>query len=192
MFDQPFFQLGQGYVFEIQCEKFEYSGETFSTGIQDIDDSMVRPEYHRLEFTLSEGSDTFEQFETVKIYDVSNPQAPLPDPETEEFRLYLDAGFLHGVPEVTAKVMSWDKPKKILTLGDVSDQDPTQQDRTTGDLTINKFDTVVIIGDKSGAIWYSESVRDQDTPFNDSNTIQDEFHEIKILDPGDEHPFGFF
>ena len=30
MFDQPFFQLGRGYVFEIQCEKFEYSGEEFN------------------------------------------------------------------------------------------------------------------------------------------------------------------
>ncbi len=192
MFDQPFFQLGQGYVFEIQCEKFEYSGETFSTGIADVDDSMVRPDYHRLEFSLTEGSDTFEQFETVKIYDVSNPQSPLPDATAEAFRLYLDAGFLHGVPEVTAKVMSWNKPDKILTVGDVSDADPTQLDRDTGNVDINKFDNVMIVGDKSGAIWYSESVTEEEIAFNDSNTIQDEFHDIKIHDVGDTNPFGFY
>ena len=31
--DTPFFQLGQGYIYEIQCERFEYSGEDFNTGI---------------------------------------------------------------------------------------------------------------------------------------------------------------
>ena len=37
-FDVPFFQLGKGYIYELQCEKFEYSGEDFSTSYQDIDD----------------------------------------------------------------------------------------------------------------------------------------------------------
>lgn len=32
-----FYNLGQLYVFEMQCELFEYSNEVFSTGIDDID-----------------------------------------------------------------------------------------------------------------------------------------------------------
>jgi hypothetical protein len=40
-FDQPFYQLGKGYVFELQCEKFEYSGENFETGIEQIDTATV-------------------------------------------------------------------------------------------------------------------------------------------------------
>ena len=190
MFDQPFFQLGQGYVFEIQCEKFEYSGETFSTGIEDIDDSMKEPDYYRTEFTLSEGNNiSFKNYETVKIYDVSRPVA---GGDELDFRLYNDPGFLHDVPFVTGKVMEWNKPEKKLLLADVSDLDPDQMDRTTGDVTINKFDSVMIIGDSSGASWYSNKADEHDMAFNDSKTLQQEFHDIKILDLGDENPFGFF
>ena len=190
MFDQPFFQLGQGYVFEIQCEKFEYSGETFDTGIDDIDDSMKKPDYYRTEFTLEEGNDiSFVNYETVKIYDVSQPVA---GEDTLDFRLYKDPGYLHGVPFVTGKVMEFNKPDKKLLLSDMSDLDPDQMDRTTGDVTINKFDSVIIIGDTSEAAWYSNKADEHDMAFNDSKTLQQEFHDIKILDPGDENPFGFF
>ena len=30
MFDQPFFMLGKGYIFELQCEKFEQGHELFA------------------------------------------------------------------------------------------------------------------------------------------------------------------
>ena len=208
MFDQPFFQLGQGYVFEIQCEKFEYSGETFDTGIDEIDDSMKKPDYYRTEFTLEEGNDiSYVNYETVKMYDIYEIQEMLQvenlivgddthpvdiDKILTEFRLHKDSGVLGKVNIVTGKVMEWNKPDKKLLLSDVSNLDPNQIDRTTGDITINKFDNVVIVGDTSGATWYSSKAQEQDMAFNDSKTIQDEFHQIKILDPGDENPFGFF
>lgn len=186
MFDQPFFQLGQGYVYEIQCEKFEYSGETFSTGYEDIDDSMVKPDYYRIEFEMeSDGHLTFEQFEDVKIYNVT-------EEEQEEFRLFKDVGYLDGVEFVTGKVMDWNKKTGTLIVGDLSNLDPDQLDRDTGDTTINKFGTVVVIGERSGAIYYSSSAKDVDTAFNDSIQIQKEFDSMKILDPGDESPFGFY
>tara|TARA_R110002050_G_scaffold120397_1_gene238406 strand:+ start:1718 stop:2755 length:1038 start_codon:yes stop_codon:yes gene_type:complete len=188
MFDQPFFQLGQGYVFEIQCEKFEYSGETFDTGINTVDDAMVKPDYFRLEFDLTEGTDSFQEYETIKIYDVS---LPVSGDDTLDFRLYKDAGFLQNVPYSTGKVMEWNSVTKKLLVSDLSDYDPDQIDRTTGDVTKNKFDNVMIVGDKSAATWYSSKAEGHDMAFNDSKTIQDEFHQIKILDPGDENPFGF-
>ena len=36
-FQNPFYQLGKIYVFKLQCELFEYSSESFNTGIDDLD-----------------------------------------------------------------------------------------------------------------------------------------------------------
>lgn len=36
-FQNPFYQLGKIYVFRLQCELFEYSGEEIETGLGDID-----------------------------------------------------------------------------------------------------------------------------------------------------------
>ena len=73
MFDQPFFQLGKGYVFEIRCEKFEYSGERFSTGYEDIDDTPSTTDFYKTEFTMKDGgSFTFQNQERVTIYDISD------------------------------------------------------------------------------------------------------------------------
>lgn len=35
--ERPFYQLGKGYVWECQCELFEYSDEELNTGVADID-----------------------------------------------------------------------------------------------------------------------------------------------------------
>ena len=77
-FDQPFFQLGKGYIFELQCEKFEYSGEDFQTGIPQIDEVAGRSAFPQLEFAFKEGgTGTFQFQERVKIYDLSKkPKHP--------------------------------------------------------------------------------------------------------------------
>ena len=191
MFDQPFFQLGQGFVFEIQCEKFEFSGETFNTGIEAIDDTQVRPDYYRLEFTMENGGyETFKNFETVKVIDYKAVSETAGT--SGELRMFADPGFLKGVPYSTAKVMEWNKPKKKLLLGDFSEVDPDQKSYLSGDIDINKFDTVMVIGDETGAVWISEQANQMESAFTDNSTIQEEFNEIKILDLGDESPFGFF
>ena len=132
LFDQPFFQLGKGYVFEIQCEKFEYSGETFETGYYKVDDLGFRPDYYRMEFSVEEGGlETFQQQERVTIYDMSGLYlktqglyklavdgsddekylaVDYTDPETNTFDLYKDPGFLHEVTRVEGTVYDWDKP----------------------------------------------------------------------------------
>ena len=108
-----------------------------------------------------------------------------------EFRLYNDPGFLEGVPYVTATVFEWDKPNKKLTLGLFSNSDPDQKDSITAEIDVNKFSNVLVVGDTSGAQWYSTNASDGPIPFNDSTVIQDEFDIIKIEDPGDVNPFGF-
>ena len=37
----PFFQLGKLYVYKLQCELMQFSGERFTTGVDDIDDIAI-------------------------------------------------------------------------------------------------------------------------------------------------------
>jgi hypothetical protein len=236
-FDQPFFQLGRGYVFEIQCEKFEYSGESFSTGYDDVDEAHRQTDYYRAEFDVMPGDRTFEKGEPVVMYDLTgadpreiitgdgrrvlneedqwliatpfygdtylelateNDEAMVTNDRmffmatdnTTIFRLYKDPGFVRRVMTTRAVVMDWDKPAGKLVLGDLDEIDPQQQD-DYGDLTVNKHDTVLIYGLKSGARYVSTKVHPRPMPFDDTETIQKEFDDIKILDLGDENPFGF-
>jgi hypothetical protein len=191
--DTPFFQLGQGYIYELQCERFEYSGENFSTGISEIDDT-VEAEFFALQFTLQAGGvGTFTKGETLTIYDVSGVETPttsVPDP-IDPFRLYNDAGYLVDVNSVTAFVTTWDKPTLKLVASDFNNVDPDQKDPTTGDIDVNKFSSVLIVGDESGASYLSASVVTEPKAFDDADVIQDEFDQFKIVDPTDTDPFGF-
>ena len=217
-FDTPFFQLGRGYVFELQCEKFEYSGETFDTGYDRVDDTMAFPDYYRMEFNVeSDGHSTFEFKEEVTIYDISGvnsgdlvtengehiladnyvisqnllPTAFIQTDLSGSFKLYKDPGYVHEVPKVKGTVMSWDKPDGKLVVGDLSDLDPDQMSRSTLEIDFNKFDVALIVGKTTGAMYTSFRAVVKDAAFDDCTTIQDEFNEIKIIDVADENPFGF-
>jgi len=204
MFDSPFFQLGRGYVFELQCEKFEYSGETFNTGIDDIDEQQARPDYYRMEFEVkSGGTGTFDRLEEVDIYDIvveQNLGNELLNPLTTEerieiivqdvFQLYNDAGFINRVDKISGRVLEWNKPKRKLIVNDLSDLDPDQEDENK-DVTINKFDASLIVGRESGARYVSIKAEAMEMPFSDNKILQKEFDEIKIVDVDDDNPFGF-
>ena len=49
----------------------------------------------------------------------------------------------------------------------------------------------MIVGQTSGAVWYSMNAQEAEAAANDSRVIQEEFDEIKIIDEGDVNPFGF-
>ena len=53
----------------LQCERFEYSGATFETGYENVDDTMKEPDYYRLEFDCNTetGIGTFDFQEKVHI-----------------------------------------------------------------------------------------------------------------------------
>lgn len=192
--DTPFFQLGKGYIYEIQCERFEYSGENFSTGIPNIDDT-VEADFFKLAFTMQAGgAGTFEIGEELTIYDVSGidtPTTEVPDP-VDPFRLYNSAGFLSDINTVTAVVTTWDLPNLELVVSDFTDVDPDQQNPITKDVDVNKFSEVLIVGNASGASYLSASVITDPKAFDDSDIIQEEFDQIKIVDPTDTDPFGFY
>ena len=193
-FDVPFFQFGKGYVFEIQCEKFEYSGEEFSTGIDDIDDTPEDTEYYKTVFEVADGGvGTFQLRETVTIYDVSHLETPTtatPDP-VNNFRMYDEEGLFEDVATVTATVQAWDLPGQELVVMDISNLDPDKKDEFTDNVTNNTFDSVLVVGNESGARWLSSNATMRDEATTDNNIIQDEFDNIKILDSLDENPFGF-
>ena len=204
MFDTPFFQLGRGYVFEIQCEKFEYSGETFDTNYEEIDEQQARPDYYRMEFSVrGDGESTFIPLEEVDIYSIPSEQdlaTELRDPITNEhrvnivvqevFRLYKDPGYIHHVDQITGRVLEWNKPEGKLIVNDLSDLDPEQEDGNK-DLTINKFDVVLVVGRESGARYVTIKADAMEMPFSDNKVLQKEFDEIKIVDVADDNPFGF-
>ena len=288
MFDQPFFQLGRGYVFEIQCEKFEYSGENFSTGYDQIDDTTIEPDFYRMEFDLIKDTEhntsTFIQKERVFLYNMVNcdynhidggnafyidfldkidgldvyatlpdttdggdsvttdqldmsypahlenradgggaPERPLytffvdggdvlavPNEEPVDgghalniygqcdadiFQLYKDAGYIHRVDVVEGTVEYWNKEERVITLGDVSDLDPDQMSGETGtrpqEIDMNKFDNVMMVGQSSGAVWFTQKAGTHPKAFDDELVIQEEFNDIKIDDLADSNPFGF-
>ena len=209
-FDQPFFMLGKGYIFELQCEKFEYSGEEFSTGMVEVDDVEVRRAYYRLELDLQEGgTGTFRFKEPVKIYNIS--ALPLnEDPELSPFKFYNDAGFLEEVDVVEGTVMEYDAPRRHLILGELSNLNPNKMmtfansPLVTGDYEgtdyppgyyeaiFNDFDLVLVVGQESGAEYITTGSQAAPAPFNDAEEIQEEFDKIKIHDIVDSNPFGFY
>ena len=111
------------------------------------------------------------------------------------FRLYKDAGYVRRVEVVEATVEIWDKPGMYMTVGDITDMDPDQMSGSHGtapqEIDMNKFDNVMIVGQSSGAIWFSQRAGTQPKAFDDELVIQQEFNQIKIDDLTDSNPFGF-
>jgi hypothetical protein len=192
--DDPFFQFGRGYVYELQTEKFVFSGQTFDTSIEEIDGMRINASYYKLEFnTLSTGTGTFLINEEVKIYKYNQIQHPINPPESEikPFDLGNTESLLENVPFITGTVISWDKPKNDLIIGNLSDEDPTFLNPVNQDTSANKLDVTIIVGQQSQAVYYTESANEQDTPFDDKDQIQPEFDRMKIMDEDDEFAFGF-
>ena len=208
-FDQPFFTLGKGYIFELQCEKFEYSGENFTTGYPEVDTVQIRRGFYRLELDLAEGgTGTFKLNEKVKIYNISSLTPP-ENPTLQTFEFYNDAGLLDEVDVVHGTVMEFDKPRRHLQLGDLSNLNPDKQMTLVDNPIVggdyegteypddyyeaifNDFDFALIVGE-SGAQYVTSGSRSAPEPFDDSEEIQTEFDQIKILDLSDQNPFGFY
>ena len=139
------------------------------------------------------GVSTFTIRETVTIYNVSNVETPttdVPGP-IDPFRLYDDEGLLEDVPTVSGTVAAWNQPGRKLVVMDISNLDPDQKNSTTDDITENKFDIVLIVGDESGARWLSSNAEGVDQYTTDNNIIQTEFDKIKVVDVADSSSLWF-
>lgn len=190
--DGEFFQFGENYVYEMTLERFEYSGEKFDTSIEEIDKQQTKTQYYRVEFELDPaGTETFVFNEEVRIYKISDVSPGNQGPQTEDFRFYTSAGFLDNVPYVSGNVMEWNITTNKLIVGQLSDQDPYQRDAMSLDTKLDKLNNVLIIGQTSGATYISVNAKTEEVAFNDDAEIQKEFDIIKVIDAGDEAPFGF-
>ena len=65
--ENPFYQLGKLFVFKMNCDLFEYSGEKFDTEITALDTDLELAQAQSIEFTLTDNSAMrgFVQGETV-------------------------------------------------------------------------------------------------------------------------------
>ena len=87
--ERPFYQLGKGYVWECQCELFEYSDEKIDTGIAAIDEiESAFANAITVNFAIGSGSGDFTVGEIV-------------------------AG---GSSNVTAEVKAWDSANRQLQV----------------------------------------------------------------------------
>ena len=68
--ENPFYQVGKLFVFKMQCELFEYSGEDFDTGVTSID--LVEDEQaYTIEMTMADGgSGTYYANENISLNSV--------------------------------------------------------------------------------------------------------------------------
>jgi hypothetical protein len=62
--ERPFYHFGKNYVYTITLEMFEYSGQTFKTGVTEIDKVQYDNAYS-MNLTLGAGSGTYTVGETV-------------------------------------------------------------------------------------------------------------------------------
>jgi len=76
--EQPFYQSGKNYSFDITCELFQYSEEQMETGIEDVD-QIERDESYAIDLVMSTGgSGAFTVDEA--IYQGANLAAATSDP----------------------------------------------------------------------------------------------------------------
>ena len=194
VFDIPFFQLGSNYTFELICEKFEYAGEIFDTGIPDIDDTGEDSSYYFTQVTMnSGGSGDFEVGEQVALYNVNGittPTLDIPDPIVP-FLIDAESGIPRQENFLTGVVVSWDSAASILVLKELDMGTPTQPD-SGNDITADLLDNVLVVGLKTFASWLSSNSDQKDVPFTQNNEFQNELDAIKIVDADDPNPFGFF
>jgi len=67
--ENPFYQVGKLFVFKMQCELFEYSGEDFDTGVGAID-VIENEQAYQIELTMNTGSGGYSINEPVTLNSV--------------------------------------------------------------------------------------------------------------------------
>ena len=94
--EQPFYQSGKNYSFDITCELFQYSQEQLETGITDIDD-IEKEQGYTIDLVMTAGgSGTF----------------------TDDEIIYQGANL--GAATFKGTVVSWNAVTRTLRLNDIS------------------------------------------------------------------------
>jgi hypothetical protein len=91
-FQNPFYQLGKIYVFRLQCELFEYSSETFATGLDDLDGIVddLSLDALRFQFELENGDLLLQEDSGCLILEDFTAQRSLTNTDNDDIDLFQE------------------------------------------------------------------------------------------------------
>lgn len=92
--DLPFYQLSNRYVYELKCEKFEYSSERLDTGIQQIDsieDRFTLDDVGVYELVTEEGALLYTETADMLILERIDIEDQDPGAQNSQFQLESDS-----------------------------------------------------------------------------------------------------
>lgn len=176
--EQPFYQLGNMFVYKLQCETFEYSHEDFNTGVEEIDDI--------------ENTYAFKQRLILEKYNTS------PLPKKEEFVRQLvgydDANqpiYMNG--KVADVYFTYANREDLVTVF-VNNIDRSDKDEGYFEVSGSGAGGITrrLVGLTSGAEWLIKEVDDPKQLRNDpdADNIGFETEGDAILDFTETNPFG--
>ena len=169
--EQPFYQLGNIFVYKLQCETFEYANEKFDTGVEEIDGI----------------EDTYAFSQKILISDGNGIQ----------FQAEEDVRQLVGYTEDNTPIYVNGNIGEVDYISSISAYITINQIRSTSNVDryfIPSGDVVErrLEGLSSGAIWGIASVEDIKTLPNDpdADNLDYETEGNDILDFSETNPFG--
>lgn len=91
-FQNPFYQLGKIYVFRLQCELFEYSSETFDTGLDDLDGIVddLSLDALRFQFELESGDLLLQEEDGCLILEDFSAQRSLTNTDNDDLDVFQE------------------------------------------------------------------------------------------------------
>ena len=91
-FQNPFYQLGKIYVFRLQCELFEYSSETFNTGLDDLDGIVddLSLDALRFQFELESGDLLLQEEDGCLILEDFSAQRSLTNTDNDDIDAFQE------------------------------------------------------------------------------------------------------
>jgi hypothetical protein len=169
--EQPFYQLGNIFVYKLQCETFEYSNEKFDTGVEEIDGI----------------EDTYAFAQKILVSDGNGIQ----------FKAEEEVRQLVGYAEDNTPIYVYGNIGEVDYISDISAYITINQIRSTSNAVrylVPSGSSVErrLQGMTSGAIWGIASVQDSKTIPNDpdADNLAFETEGDSILDFSETNPFG--
>jgi hypothetical protein len=169
--ESPFYQLGNIFVYKLQCETFEFANEKFNTGVEEID-SVEDIYAFAQRILISDGNGI--QF----LPDEDVRQLVGYDNENQPIYLYANIGEVDYISTISANV----------TLNQIRSSSGTARFfAPSGSSVVRRLE-----GLTSGAIWGIASVEDSMTLPNDpdADNLSFEQEADDILDFSESNPFG--
>jgi hypothetical protein len=169
--ESPFYQLGNIFVYKLQCETFEYGNEKFNTGVSEIDSIEDTYAFSQKVFVSDgNGIQFFDEEDVRQLVGYNEDNEPV--------YVYANIVNVDFISPISANV---NLNQIRTTSGSAAFFSPT------GSSSLRKLE-----GLKSGAVWTILSVEDSMTLPNDpdADNLSFEQEADDILDFSESNPFG--